>query len=82
MTYTEKSKEGKIFKRFIQHNSEEENIQLAYRNIKRNRGSHTAGTNHRTLEYWEDVPMEKFIILYTKQTTILYSTKSTTCRNT
>ena len=57
-----KSKEGKIFKDLYSIIVSEENIQLAYRNIKRNRGSHTAGTNHRTLEYWEDVPMEKFII--------------------
>lgn len=39
----------------------DENIMLAYRNIKNNSGSHTAGTNGRTIEFWEQVSTQDFI---------------------
>ncbi len=56
-----KSKEGKTFKNLYEIIISEENIQLAYRNIKRNKGSRTAGTNNRTIEYWENQPIDVFI---------------------
>lgn len=56
-----KSKEGKTFKNLYEIIISEENIQLAYRNIKRNKGSKTAGTNNRTIEYWENQPIDVFI---------------------
>lgn len=39
----------------------DENIMLAYRNIKNNSGSYTAGTNGRTIEFWEQVSVQDFI---------------------
>lgn len=39
----------------------DENILLAYRNIKRNAGSTTAGTNHKNIKYWEKQSTEKFL---------------------
>lgn len=39
----------------------DENILLAFRNIKRNSGSKTAGTNGKTIKYWENKPIEDFL---------------------
>lgn len=39
------SQQGKIFTKLMDIISSEENIRLAYRNIKRNGGSNTAGTD-------------------------------------
>lgn len=63
----QKSKENKIFKDLYRIIVSNENIQLAYRNIKRNKGSLTAGTNHRTIEYWENKPIEEFIAYIQKR---------------
>lgn len=57
----QKSLEGKEFKNLFTLITKRENILLAYRNIKRNKGSHTAGTNHRTIEFWEQIPEEDFV---------------------
>jgi len=57
----QKSLEGKEFKNLFTLITKQENILLAYRNIKRNKGSHTAGTNHRTIEFWEQMPEEDFV---------------------
>lgn len=57
----QKSLEGKEFKNLFTLISKRENILLAYRNIKRNKGSHTAGTNHRTIEFWEQMPEDDFV---------------------
>lgn len=43
------SKNGKTFTKLMDIISSEENILLAYRNIKRNGGSTTAGTDKRTI---------------------------------
>ncbi len=43
------SKDGKQFKNLIKTITSKENILLAYRNIKKNDGSHTKGTNHKTI---------------------------------
>ena len=45
----EQSKNGKKFKNLLELIESEENIQLAYRNIKKNKGSKTAGTNNNTI---------------------------------
>ncbi|MBR0596418.1 group II intron reverse transcriptase/maturase [Sinanaerobacter chloroacetimidivorans] len=50
------SKDGKHFKNLVSIITSEENIQLAYRNIKKNSGSKTAGTDGKTiqdLEKWQ-----------------------------
>ena len=39
----------------------EDNIKLAYRNIKKNHGSKTAGIDGKTIEDIEKLPIEKFI---------------------
>ena len=41
----------------------EENIKLAYRNLKKNSGSKTAGTDKRTIEYLADLSDEKLVCL-------------------
>lgn len=45
----QQSKNNKKFKNLLEIIESEENIQLAYRNIKRNTGSKTAGTNGNTI---------------------------------
>jgi len=49
---------GKIFKGLLPLICEEENILLAYRNIKRNTGSNTAGTDGLTIKDIEDLPSQ------------------------
>ena len=44
------SRNGKVFKNLIDTIISEENIQLAYRNIKKNTGSKTAGTDGKTIK--------------------------------
>lgn len=44
------SKDGRIFKNLVTTIMSEENIQLAYRNIKKNSGSKTAGTDGKTIK--------------------------------
>lgn len=44
------SKAGRIFKNLVTIIMSEENIQLAYRNIKKNSGSKTAGTDGKTIK--------------------------------
>ena len=41
--------------------SSEENIRLAYRNIKRNGGSNTAGTDKQTIRDIEKLPVEQYV---------------------
>ncbi|MBL3198857.1 group II intron reverse transcriptase/maturase, partial [Klebsiella pneumoniae] len=44
-----RSSKGEIFKNLISLIMSEENIKLAYRNIKRNKGSYTKGSNDTTI---------------------------------
>lgn len=55
------SKEGSKFKHLFNLIIEDENILLAYRTIKRNKGSNTAGTNKHTIKYWENKPINEFL---------------------
>ncbi len=57
------SKEGKSFSALMPLISCEENIRLAYRNIKRNAGSKTPGVDQRTIRDIERLPMETYIVL-------------------
>ena len=43
-------KTDKVFNHLMEIIESEENIKLAYRNIKRNSGSSTAGVDHRTID--------------------------------
>lgn len=49
-----RSKEGNTFKKLVKYITDEQNIKLAYRNIKRNKGSLTCGTDRLTMKRWEN----------------------------
>ena len=55
------SKDGKVFTGLMEIITSEENIKLAYRNIKRNTGSNTSGVDGRTIKYLEYMPAERLI---------------------
>lgn len=54
---------GKIFKNLVEIIAMPENIRLAYRNIKKNNGSKTAGTDNRTIKDLERFSDEQLIAL-------------------
>lgn len=55
------SGKGKTFNHLIETITMPENIRLAYRNIKANKGSHTAGTDKRTISDLEKLSDEQLI---------------------
>ncbi len=55
------SKEGSSFKNLYNIITSRENILLAYRKIKRNKGSKTAGTNKRNIKDWEKRDIEEYV---------------------
>ena len=57
------SQKGKEFKHLVEIIALPENIRLAYRNIKSNHGSKTAGTDGRTIKDLERLPDEKLVAL-------------------
>ena len=57
----QKAVEGKTFNNLMDIITCENNILLAYRNIKNNEGSITAGTDGRTVDYYKDWAEEEFI---------------------
>jgi len=57
------STKGRDFKHLIEIIALPENIRLAYRNIKANNGSQTAGADGRTIKDLERLPDEKLIAL-------------------
>lgn len=56
-----KSKQGELFTNLMELISSEENIRLAYRNIKRNAGSTTSGTDNYTIKDIERLSAEELI---------------------
>lgn len=56
-----KSKQGGFFTNLMEHISSEENIRLAYRNIKRNAGSTTSGVDNYTIKDIEKISAEKLV---------------------
>lgn len=56
-----KSKNGEIFPNLMKYISSDNNIKLAYRNIKRNTGSKTAGVDKLTIEDLETLSPEEFV---------------------
>ena len=56
-----KSKQGDVFTNLIEIISSEENIRLAYRNIKRNSGSHTSGVDRLSIKDIEKLSTEKLV---------------------
>lgn len=60
------SKNGETFGHLMEIISAPNNIKLAFRNIKGNDGSHTAGTDGRTIESLAAMPEDKFVKLIQK----------------
>ncbi len=56
-----KSKQGDVFTNLMEIISSEENIRLAYRNIKRNSGSHTSGVDKLSIKDIERLSAEKLV---------------------
>lgn len=56
-----KSLAGKKFTDLYELIIQPENIMLAYRNIKNNTGSHTAGTNGKTIDDWKLASMDEYV---------------------
>ncbi len=56
-----KSKQGDVFTNLIEIISSEENIRLAYRNIKRNSGSHTSGVDRLNIKDIEKISAENLV---------------------
>lgn len=56
-----KSKQGDVFTNLVKIISSEENIRLAYRNIKRNLGSHTRGVDKLSIKDIERLSAEKLV---------------------
>ena len=61
------SKSGEVFGHLMDIISAPNNIKLAFRNIKGNDGSHTAGTDGRTIESLAVMSEDKFVKLIQKQ---------------
>lgn len=57
----EKSKQGDVFTNLMEFITNEENIRLAYRNIKRNKGSFTAGVDKLTIKDFEKLTAEQYV---------------------
>lgn len=55
------SLKGINFKNLMQYVLLDENIKLAYRNLKKNKGSKTAGTDGKTIKHLADMSEEKLI---------------------
>lgn len=55
------SKQGEVFTNLMDIIRDENNIRLAYRNIKRNAGSNTAGTDGITIKDIEKLNVEKYV---------------------
>ncbi len=56
-----KSKQGDVFTNLMEIISAEENIRLAYRNIKRNSGSHTSGVDRLNIKDIEKISAENLV---------------------
>ena len=61
------SLKGKTFQNLIGLMASEENIKLAYRTIKGNKGSGTPGVDKRTIKHLASMEEEKFVRLIQKQ---------------
>ena len=55
------AKSGKKFTKLMELITEESNILLAYRNIKRNGGSQTPGTDGKTIDYIENMNKDEYV---------------------
>lgn len=58
---------NKVFSNLMELITSKENIKLAYRNIKGNKGSHTAGVDGRNIKHLSKLNEEQYISLIEKQ---------------
>ena len=58
---------NKVFSNLMELITSRENIKLAYRSIKGNKGSHTAGVDGRTIKHLSKLNEEEYISLIQKQ---------------
>ena len=58
-----KSRDGKLFTHLMEIIEREENIKLAYRTIKMNSGSNTAGVDRRTIKNLMELSEEEYVRL-------------------
>lgn len=72
-------KTDKVFNHLMEIIESEENIKLAYRNIKRNSGSSTAGVDHRTIDNLAKLSEEEYARLIRKQFSNYHPTTGTAC---
>lgn len=63
------SKSGKIFNKLVEVIIRPENIRLAYRNMKKNDGSHTPGTDGKTIADLEKISDEEIVTLVQRKLT-------------
>ncbi|HHK5611355.1 MULTISPECIES: hypothetical protein [Bacillus cereus group] len=63
----EESKKGRYFKNIYELIISEENIRLAFRNLKSNIGSKTKGTNGHTIKQLNKIDADKLIRLTQKR---------------
>lgn len=56
-----RSKNNEVFGHLMDDITNPENIKLAYRNIKRNNGSETAGTDGMTIAYFSNMGEKQFV---------------------
>lgn len=56
-----RSEKGEIFKHLYKLITSDENLMLAYRTIKNNKGSMTPGTNKRTIAFWNEVSTKDYL---------------------
>ncbi|MFE8719497.1 group II intron reverse transcriptase/maturase [Streptococcus pyogenes] len=61
------SSKNKVFSNLMELITSRENIKLAYRSIKGNKGSHTAGVDGRTIKHLSRLNEEEYISLIQKQ---------------
>ena len=61
------SQKGKTFQNLMEIISSPENIRLAYRNIKRNSGSNTSGTDKATIKDIQSIPTDKYVEIVQKK---------------
>ena len=61
------SKKGKVFNHLMETIESEENIKLAYRTIKKNTGSNSAGVDKRTIKSLAKLSEEDYVRLIRKQ---------------
>lgn len=76
------SKKDKIFNHLMEIIESEENIKLAYRTIKTNTGSDTAGVDKRTINDLAKLSEEEYVRLIRKAIQLLSSTPSKACGDT